>query len=363
MRSYGKKAMLAGIFFMALNASVSAASVTVTGQGGSERSALHQAMRQAIEQQVGVMVDSRSYVQNYRLIQDRIYSQADGYIQSYEVLASDNKNGIYTVTIRADVQDQKIQAALGTYAQKKAVVGANMQDPRIGIVAADPEGARYADLENLVMKGLSEQGFTRLVDVDQLDAAGSRRLASAMFSGDAALQKSLASRFPVDYLVIVHVNKAVGSMADYVDIPGFEKLKRADVTLSVRMFNVNTGEVLYAGVFTGRSQRRGPHALQEAISQASEEIPDAVGKAALGKAANPEQHLQLIVTSNQLGSIHEATAYLQELAGVSNVYVRDASFGNMTIDLDFLGTAHDFAVLLENQHIKVLEMGSEYVKI
>ena len=57
MRSYGKKAMLAGIFFMALNASVSAASVTVTGQGGSERSALHQAMRQAIEQQVGVLVD------------------------------------------------------------------------------------------------------------------------------------------------------------------------------------------------------------------------------------------------------------------------------------------------------------------
>lgn len=363
MRSYGKKALIAGAFFMVLNASVSAASVTVTGQGGSERSALHQAMRQAIEQQVGVMMDSRSYVQNYRLIQDRIYSQADGYIRSYEVLASDKENGIYTVTIRADVQDQKIQAALGTYAQKKAVVGANMQDPRIGIVAADSEGARYAELENLVMNGLSEQGFTRLVDVDQLDAAESRRLRSAVFSGDTALQKSLASWFPVDYLVTVHVKKAVGSMADYVDIPGFENLKRADVTLSVRMLNVNTGEVLYAGVFTGRSQRRGPNALQEAISQAAEEIPDAVGKAALGKAANPEQHLQLIVTGNQLGSIHEATAYLQELTGVSNVYVRDASFGNMTIDLDFLGTAHDFAILLENQHIKVLEMGSEYVKI
>ena len=54
-----------------------AAMVTVTGQGSSERAAVKAALRQAIEQQIGVMVDSRSYVTNYKLIHDRVYTQSD----------------------------------------------------------------------------------------------------------------------------------------------------------------------------------------------------------------------------------------------------------------------------------------------
>ena len=151
-----RNVILAGCVWLLLTPACLAATVTVSGQGGSERSALHQAMRQAIEQQVGVMVDSRSYVQNYRLINDRVYAQAEGYIKSYEVLESGKSNGIYTVKIRADVQEQKLSAALGSYAQKKAVVGANMQDPRVAVVAMDQDGIRYADLENVVTAGLRE---------------------------------------------------------------------------------------------------------------------------------------------------------------------------------------------------------------
>lgn len=341
----------------------SAAVVTVTGQGGSERSALKAAMRQAIEQEIGVFVDSRSYVQNYRLINDRIYSQADGYIKSYEILESSEANGIFTVKIRADVQEQKLAGVLGTYAQKKAVVGANMQDPRVGVIAVDAQGTHYASLENTVMQGLASQGFTRLVDISQLEQSLRKRLMAADLTGDVSLRKALTTQFPMDYLVTVHVDKAIGSMADYINIPGFEQLKKANVTVSVRMLNVNNGEVIYAGTFTGQSKRRGPNALQEAIESAAKKIPEAVGSAALHKAANPEQHLQLIITGNKLGSISEATAYLEELPGVNNVFVRSTAFGNMTVDIDFLGTAHDFAAVLEGNGLSVLEMRSEYVKI
>lgn len=357
-----KIAAMTGVLLLPLGLA-SAAVVTVTGQGGSERSALKAAMRQAIEQEVGVFIDSRSYVQNYRLLNDRIYSQADGYIKSYEVLESSNANGIFTVKIRADVQEQKIAAALGTYAQKKAVVGVNMQDPRVGVMATDAQGARYASLENTVMQGLAAQGFTRLVDIGQLEQSLRRRLMAADLTGDASLRNSLTSQFPLDYLVTVQVEKTVGSMADYINMPGFEQLQKANVTVSVRMLNVNSGEVIYAGTFAGKSERRGPNALQEAIASAAKGIPDAVGKAALNKAANPEQHLQLIVTGSKLGSIREATVRLEELPGVQNVFVRSSSFGNMTADIDFSGTAHDFAAVLEESGFPVLEMGSEYVKI
>ena len=74
-------------------ATVLAASVTATGQGATERDALHAAMREAIEQRVGILVDSQTYVENYRVIHDRIYTHSEGYIAGYDVLKSEYKNG------------------------------------------------------------------------------------------------------------------------------------------------------------------------------------------------------------------------------------------------------------------------------
>ena len=90
-------AFLLLIFF----SSVSLAAVTVTGQGSSERNALHDAMRQAIETEVGAYIDSRTYIDNYQMLNDRIYAQSAGYIKSYEVLNKHYANGIYSVTIIA----------------------------------------------------------------------------------------------------------------------------------------------------------------------------------------------------------------------------------------------------------------------
>ena len=73
--------------------------------------------------------------------------------------------------------------------------------------------------------------------------------------------------------------------------------------------------------------------------------------------------MQLIVTENKLGNISEATETLRELAGVRNVFVRSTSFGNMTVDIDFNGTAHDFATMLEGNGWKILALGAEYIKI
>jgi len=48
---------LTALFLWTLATLVNAAEVTVTGQGASERDALHDAMRTAIEQEVGVLVE------------------------------------------------------------------------------------------------------------------------------------------------------------------------------------------------------------------------------------------------------------------------------------------------------------------
>lgn len=332
-----------------------AAMVTVTGQGSSERAAVKAALRQAIEQQIGVMVDSRSYVTNYKLIYDRVYTQSDGYIKSYNVLEHSAVNGIHTAKVQVDVQEQKLSAALGTLAQKKAVIGMNMQDPRIGIIAMDRQGRVYPAVENSIINGLTSQGFSRVVDMGQISNAQRRRLMAAQFSGDKHLWQSLNVQAPVDYLVTAQVELNANRIVH---------LQKIMATIAVRMVNTNTGEVVYAGNFSSRSPRYNTSGgTDEALAAASQGIAKAVGTAALNKAANPSQHLTLVVTQGKWGSIAEITNYLEGLPGVCNVYVRGSSFGNTTVDVNFNGTAHDFAAILEGEGQKVVEMGSEYVKI
>lgn len=66
--------------------------------------ALNRALRRAIEEGVGVVIDSESMTQNYQLLEDRIYSQVKGYITNYNVI-SDNGgvDGIYRIKVSATV--------------------------------------------------------------------------------------------------------------------------------------------------------------------------------------------------------------------------------------------------------------------
>ena len=201
MRGMGRIWKVSGIVCLLLwmmAVLVCASPVTVTGQGSTERNALHDAMRQAIEQQIGVLIDSRTYVENYQVINDRIYTQSAGYIESYEVLQSGSANGLWQVTITAQVRSEALRTDLMSKLQKKALIGANMQDPRIGVLAVDSEGMEYDGLENEIISGLQNQGFSRLVDLNQIEASVRKRLASADATGDASLRNLLVNQFHVD---------------------------------------------------------------------------------------------------------------------------------------------------------------------
>ena len=151
------------ILALAFGSCAEGAVVTATGHGSSERTALTDAMRKAIESEVGVYIDSSTYVENYKTINDRIYTQADGYVRSYEIISRDQSAGMYTLTIRADVASDALRSDLMTYVQKKAVIGANMMDPRVGVVAVGEDGAQNVSLENFFISGLQENGDRKSV--------------------------------------------------------------------------------------------------------------------------------------------------------------------------------------------------------
>ena len=126
-----KQIMLLAVLLLLAATPVSATVRTATGMGADERSALHAAMRAAVEQEVGVHLDSRTKVQNYRVLSDTIYTQSEGFISSYEIVANETIGGVHRVTIRADVDSDSISARTANLQQRKAIIGANLEDARI----------------------------------------------------------------------------------------------------------------------------------------------------------------------------------------------------------------------------------------
>ncbi len=341
-------------------AAVLASPVTVTGQGATERDALHAAMREAIEQKVGVLVDSRTYVENYRVIQDRIYTHSEGYIAGYEVLSSEYKAGYYEVTIKADVREELLNTDLMSHLQKKALIRANLQDPRIGVIIVDQDGDEYPSVENALITGLQKNGFSRIVDLSQMEASVKNRIANAVFDGEYDLE-ALGSHFNVDYLVTGYLDMNDNGAAQNFPFAG--SYGNVAVTLAVRMLNANTGEILYAGAADGKSYNLGPKGMQEALKRATKPIVKEISKAALQKAATPEQHVTILVAGNRLGSMSDAYAFISSIPGVSGVYTRTKQGGVMQIDVDYNGTAYDLAQALEREGITIREMTSEYIRI
>ncbi len=354
-----------------------AATVTAKGQGGSERTALNDAMRQAIEQEIGIYVDSRTYVENYQVIQDRIYTQSEGYIRDYQILDKSFSNDIWTIVIRADVRDEKLRADLMSRLQKKALIGANMMDPRIGVLAVDSNGDQDIALENIFISELQNQGFSRIIDLNQIDASVRRRIASADFEGDWELRNALSTQFSVDYLVKVTINKNTRDINAVIPIndpnspidaiplgdilPDLLNLNKSEVTVTVRMMNMNTGEIIYAG--SGSGQGSGKQAESKALQKATSGLIRQLADAAINKAANPEQHVTILITDGALGSMSQAYQRISSLPGVSHVFTRSTSYDVIQVDVDYVGTAYDLAMEMEQAGIAIKEMNSEYIKI
>jgi len=82
--------------------------IIATGYGVSEKKATDNAFRSAIQQYVGVIIDSETQLKNGQLIKDNILTASNGYIQEYKVLSVTNEEGLFEVEMKAVVKSQQL---------------------------------------------------------------------------------------------------------------------------------------------------------------------------------------------------------------------------------------------------------------
>lgn len=298
---------------------VFAKTVTVTGMGGSEKTALKDAMRLAIESALGAYIDSQTITENYSVIKDRINSHSEGYITKYDIVEKTKENGIYRVTIKADVRDD-ISNIILSDKEKRAKIRLGLSDPRIAVEVANTSGAYLGTVENALISGLNKIGFSRIVK-----------------------NKHIA-----DFIVAANINEnktgAVG----------------ANFVLNAKIVKRKTGEVVFAG--NESVMGAGTAGRNHAVKRAVEKILDKIDIKALELATNPENHITLVIT-NPTQNIAAIEDFLRNLPGVTNAYLRRANVNAVEFDINYLGDATDLAKLLESKGKKIKSVETGIVHI
>ncbi len=86
--------------------------VSAEGLGTTEREAITDAFRNAIEDSIGLYVDSETKMENEELISDKILTASKGYIHKYRIVSSEQDNGMTKVKIKALVKMQDVKTSL-----------------------------------------------------------------------------------------------------------------------------------------------------------------------------------------------------------------------------------------------------------
>ncbi len=88
--------------------------ITVTGIGDTIEAAEKQALASAIRQAVGAYMDSKTIFENEEVIQDRILSVSNAFVEKYEVVGQPKKlsDGLIEITVIARVKTNQVVQAL-----------------------------------------------------------------------------------------------------------------------------------------------------------------------------------------------------------------------------------------------------------
>ena len=147
--------LLYGILLITFAQEKQNVTVDARGVGISPDAALKDALTQAVQQAAGTLVDTKTLVKNETIMEDRILTASDGFVQSYEKYAEAKKNrqGLWTIRIKASVVMKPLKQKLKETGILVQDIGNSAQNQWAEIVSKQSSQQDVpALLENLLKK-------------------------------------------------------------------------------------------------------------------------------------------------------------------------------------------------------------------
>ncbi len=317
----------------------------------AEDDAIANALRMAVEQVVGTLIQSDVLVQNYQVVESNIYSQSRGYVKSYRLIDKRMRgDNILEVTIEAVVKKSDLEndlQALGLLMARKGM-------PRLMILVDEKNMDQHfysysIDMnttETELMNLLMEKGFT-FVDRGVVMQKLRRDAVLAAVEGNTDMAKQIARESGAELLIVGKAfSKPASNVPSVVRQAGLMSLQ---ATINLRAVRADDGRIIattsqqaaaaHIDPLTGGTQ-----ALQKAARLAAQDLVRKIvqvwqkdvyaGTTIQIRILDVPSYEDLIKFKNMI------TSYIR---GVKSVYQREFTGTVALLDVEVTGKASQVA--------------------
>jgi len=338
------------------------AAAIVNGNKDKARSeAKNQAYRDALEKGVGAMVQGLTEMKDFQVVKDKVFSQSQGLVKSFEITREWQEDGIYYIEADCKVSAAALDGVLGP------VVIDMLGNPRVMVLVDESiEGERpfLSTVEGEVLKVFEKAGYL-LVDPGQSGSLDQKELDLARETGDVKKLQELARSFRADVLIY---GKAQGVSFTQQKIEGVTLFGvRSQVQLKAVISQ--TGYVLGTEMIEKKDKGTSPQdgavkAFQAASPPAAKSLVHKVAYTLVsGQAGSISgRTIKVVIENVTFAKLRKIKQDIEGANGVTAVYQR--SFASQKAELDVVAekTAEELAEDLEKMGIEITSLSSSTVE-
>lgn len=315
------------------------------------------ALRDAVERTLGTFIVADSQTKDFQLVKDSILSTAGGYVSSYEVIEAKQDGGAMVVRVSAKVGQGKLNDDLVA----KGLAIRTMKYPRMAILVSEqmigqtapsawwgPQGGGQNPgqvmtvdqrlVENQLIGEWTTAGFS-FIDMEAL--AGKLRTAKiATTNPSDAEVREISNLADADVIIIgTAVASKQGDLGKLLDDrSGGVSMTSCKGSISVRIFNADSGEILTTGEASKTALHIDPltcgrKSLQDATKLLSKDVQAKLLEA-WNKRIGGSSRVRLSVTGIMgIKQLSDLRAGLPNLRGVQSVDQKSFKDGKADIDV------------------------------
>ena len=321
-----------------------AKNVTVTGLGVTAAEAENDALRNAVENTMGVLVDSETLVQNYAVLSDQIYTKSRGFVTNYAVRSKQQTGQGWQVTIDAEVDDSP-NSKLMTELTRLGIIDNALRNPKIAVYiperhiqyrVPDPAG------ETAVVKAFVEAGFTNMIEAGgRLSSSGTARSwqSGSYANLHAEDWQDAADFFGADIVIMGEAfSEGVGDAAQF--LPGNQRsgMQSCRARVEAKMYIAKTRQIIAAdGTYGAGMDISQAVASKKALAAAGRLMGEYLVGEALKLGSGNRQGMQLVVIGMDFTKINLVKEALGRIRGVKNVQLSNYEGGKGIFTMHYSG--------------------------
>ena len=269
----------------AVEVEASGLAAILAGNIGSARTqALLNAQRSAVEQGVGVVLDSKTLQENFQIIQDQILTSSKGYVTKFVIIQEGKTpdGQSYLVKIKADVSTSLLQDKLSAL----RILHKKMGNRRLMVIY-------QSDNPNAMARNHGATTAALQAIRDAFNKAGFRVFNEAA-TEQVYKQIEVAGRIdrPVDDIIAMALDQQADLLARFENIGGKRgpqggAFSAAYATIRISLFDTNTGRQVSDTQAEAKQLLRaeaGPYDWERALAQAASEASTNASNEAITKA-------------------------------------------------------------------------------